>query len=47
MLEGALVFLGNHSFFFLLTLALYRQIERSGPSEENYSVSFDILLQGR
>ena len=47
MLQEALAFLGNQSFFFLLTLALYRQIERSGHSEENYSVSSDILLQGR
>jgi len=33
MLEGALSFLGNQSFFFLRTLALYRQIERSGHLE--------------
>jgi hypothetical protein len=47
MLQGALAFLRNLSFFLLHTLALYRQIEQSGHSEENYSVSCDILLQGR
>jgi hypothetical protein len=47
MLQGALAFMVNQSFFLLRTLALYPQIERSSHSEENYSVSSDILLKGR
>jgi len=31
MLQGALAFLGNQSFFLLRTLALYRQIEVATP----------------
>jgi hypothetical protein len=45
MLQGSLALLAKQSFLFLRRLALYRQIKRSGHSEENYSVSSDIVLQ--